>query len=911
MKRISYNHHQKGAAIVVVIVVIAIMMILSVSFLGSSSYTYVFTKILGDADTTFFAAETVSNRWFSIIKDTIDHNKFYGIQNQPLQVGGEVAFVDAFLSTISTDFDTKRLKEIKVNGDVGKQYTCTFGRFEIRKCVRDINANNENVVRATVGILSTSYGSLKDSPSVTISSNKRLYFEDVIEIPFFLPMKLSSAVVAIGDVIAIGPANGIGPAIKDAKIIGDINAFGTFPIKTITPKQYFFGGIMAVKNAKLNIFGNVYSRSNVRAGTYADPVTSAKIEDASEINVSKDIIAQGIQTFSQYSKIYGYRNAYTLDDIEINGEDSIIGINRSFIGLSDNPAASNHDENSCILNSSSLHYSLEGASRSRVVVNGDVVMGGAGWKIKSDGTGEFEIESGGLIYPENNLALGSSTNIPTYKYIDMIKNLSGILPTDTTTSLSDPYVKFLKNDAIKKFGYVNVIQGHLPIALGGFSEGAIPMNLTTGIGQWKNEINKLIPVYVAPPQPSASYGNQWSAYFRQNNPIYGITGSTIVGANNAIYWDNQYSSDTVNWSLKKGSIGKLSGNLTNNYQLDGFTASDIAKAYAGTDGTNTFPLQIYGANQDSLEEVYGTLMSQIKPASDRFWKYYWFDKDIVDWSTYNAYTKTPASSAYLATASKSAYNSVMKKEEGAGMWDPGFKSHLTNLKELILNKLNSVATRNYPPLGSTSWEYKTSNVIDETIGKIEGLKTSMGSAPAANNIIIIEEDLSKTVIQSININTKVALPNSIAQPYLILCKDPNVDLIVSNTFYGILFTKGRVRIQRDGKVMGSVIATGRYWNDNHKSTADKDIPTNKYYLNALDSNDMSKIQPLNDGNYAAIILETASAGTNPPTIDFYMGQSDNPSYGFYKLNNTYSCWIGREELLNVFKNKGILLYQIF
>lgn len=890
MRRNNSKKLQKGSAIVIMIVTIAVMMLISVSFLSSSSYTYKFTKALGDADSTFFAAESASRRWFSLTRETVENNQYYAI-NHELEYKKEAEYVESVLNEIRGESGWK--EQIKVNGDNGRVYTCDFGRFEIYSAERKTGTLGsligKPVVRAEVGLLSVSNCTLAESPEVITTNNKRLLFQDVIEIPYFAPIKLTSAVLSIGDVVAQGVDYGTPSGVlAESIIIGDVNSFGSFPSMTLSPKQYFFGGIMAIRNAKLNIFGNAYTRGFVRVGAYIDAATGLlKVLDESEINVTKDILAQCIQTFSRKGKIYAYRNAYTLDDLEINGEESIVGINGSFFGLNDNKDATNHDETSCILNSSALHYTMETTSLSRVVINGDVVLAGSGYKIKQDGTGDFEIESAGLIFPEEND--GFTSRLPCYKYEDEIIKFAGAEP-------SDRYINFLKNSMIRKFGYVNIIQGHNPIAT-----GYGPSSSYTDIEDWKKEIDLLRS------DPAVQYKNKWpvSEYFKQpksallKNEISGITGSTIVGANDGLYWDDDYTSDPALVTGVKGSVIKPRW-LNLDYSLDGFTPSDLAVSYISPTGTG---LNIHNPLD---EEIYAELTTNVQADMETFWKSYWKDRGIHDWDEYWQFAKN--NTLFSPTANISEYIDVMKSKEGLGYgWSAGYNSHLPNLKNLIESKLNTLATRSYPAMGFTAWNYDMRTTIKETIEKIEALQKKIGTF--GDNIIIIEDDLTASATETpLNVGT-LACGYDNSEPYLVVCKDPNVDVIVNGTFRGIILAKGRVRIQKNGKVLGSVIATGRFGNDKNKSTAD-----GKLYMNTfsqLDLGGVNMMNNLNNGEYAGVILEANVGAGTMPTVDFYYGENTDNTTLYNNLSNAYSNWMGRDFLLKKFNDVGVPLYQIF
>ncbi|HEX3028019.1 MAG TPA: hypothetical protein VHT34_01645 [Clostridia bacterium] len=196
----------------------------------------------------------------------------------------------------------------------------------------------------------------------------------------------------------------------NATITGDAIVYGTSPEKKNENNQFYYGGIYARSNAKLKIDGYALSRSFIRAGPYN------RDEDMSRIDVTKDAIAKCIQVFGKNDELIVRRNAYTSDDLEMNGENSIIAVNGSYFGLSEGDAI-NHDSSSAIVNSAPVHFGYSDAScRSRIVINGDVFINGATFK------------------------LGGGT------YVGKIENASTLWYTDTDTGTDKPYYKWYSGD---------------------------------------------------------------------------------------------------------------------------------------------------------------------------------------------------------------------------------------------------------------------------------------------------------------------------------------------------------------------------------------------------------------------------------------------------------------------------------
>jgi len=238
-----------------------------------------------------------------------------------------------------------------------------------------------NKIRVTLGlVIGSTY-----KKGINTSTATDVYSQVVIEIEnnknYFRP----AAINAIGD-IYIKNSNAI--------INGDVKVVGTAPNKTSMFEQYTYGGIYAVGSGSLTINGSAFVRAFIRCGN-----TTNIAADNFTIDIKNNAIAQCIQVFGKKDYVLVRKDAYTFDDVEMNGLDSVIAINRNFFGLSKGLSAmdQHHDASSAIVNSAVIHHpdetSIVDAMKSKIIINGNVMING--------GTFLIDPETGTLKYPSN------------------------------------------------------------------------------------------------------------------------------------------------------------------------------------------------------------------------------------------------------------------------------------------------------------------------------------------------------------------------------------------------------------------------------------------------------------------------------------------------------------------------------
>ncbi|MEN8906924.1 MAG: hypothetical protein ABF289_13280, partial [Clostridiales bacterium] len=256
------------------------------------------------------------------------------------------------------------------------------------------------------------------SSGIFQANNKKVYNKLLIELEKPNRFYLNSAVNAIGDIYIDG---GLNPTTSGGSegdlskynykvyIDGDINIYGTTPVNRSQAEQWYYGGLMVKNNAYLNVNGSAYCRSLIRTGDY-DRSLSDVVIDKSRIDIEENVVTQGMHIFGREDKIMVKKDVYTLDDLEINGPDSVIAINGTYFGVSngkdDNGNSTKyHDLSSAIVNSSTVHdLSADSklSKKSRVVINGDVFINGGTFKLDNSGVVLGQIEDASVAWDNAN-----------------------------------------------------------------------------------------------------------------------------------------------------------------------------------------------------------------------------------------------------------------------------------------------------------------------------------------------------------------------------------------------------------------------------------------------------------------------------------------------------------------------------
>lgn len=391
--------NNRGWALPVVIITVTIMVILSVALISNIMQSYHFANSQDNIGDTYFAGEGALEKWFNTLSNEaeIDLSVSYS-GDADMSVSDNVRdYAEWLVSKVKDSLQDKL--ELDIEGTSDK---AIVEIDDVKIMGYRIDSSTDEIV-ITVGIQALARYSRPSSRYKAY--DKKVYGQ--MELRFKLPedpsFKLLGPVYSFGDFMVNN---------SETDIKGDVYVFGSYPDKILQPQQWYYGGIFALNKANLTIDGNAYSRSFIRTGKYLQD------NDESWIQIKKDAICQSIQLFGDGDRVLVYRNAYTFDDLEVNGEDSVIGINGSFIGL--NRGRSFHDDSSAIVNSAPIHNLLSDASLlSRIIINGDVLNRGGTFKIDEEGgsvgEGFGQIEDASLAW-DNSGGFGGNAYYKTRNY---------------------------------------------------------------------------------------------------------------------------------------------------------------------------------------------------------------------------------------------------------------------------------------------------------------------------------------------------------------------------------------------------------------------------------------------------------------------------------------------------------------
>lgn len=482
-----------------VLIVIAILIILAAALINSAAIGFKNSKHEETADIAYFAAQSGLEKCFSFI------DNYCSIKSNS----------DGISYTSDADF-AQQYVEVKLKKAL-KEYTSRNYGSPADKAIFTVSLSDKSSDTATVEIIDDEFRflSCKDSEEdpgkidVTIgvkavadyklgensAVNKGIYAKKVIKVYIPRGFQLDAAIYTIGDLMI----NNI-----NAQVTGDVVAFGTSPKYAKQVEQYYYGGIYAKNRGHLSVYGNAYSRGLIRTGEYSET------PDPSSIYIYKDAIANGIHIFGKGQQIVVGRNAFTFDDIELNGEDSVIAVNGSYLGLSNENQARYHDQSSAIINSAIVHHSGSPDSlKSRIVINGDAVVNGGTFRI-DPGTGKVDTQIPQI--EDASVITRDSTNWPMYK--DFLDGRANGSITETN------YHTWLFNYRNSALGFSNLIQCWTPRRLSGDSD----------IKEWLSLINAARGIGINNPD-----------YFDSGIDIDSISGFCHyeLGANDRVYFMNK------------------------------------------------------------------------------------------------------------------------------------------------------------------------------------------------------------------------------------------------------------------------------------------------------------------------------------------------------------------------------------
>jgi len=804
--------NKKGATFATVVIVVTVLILLSSIIMDAVLTNFVLTKRHMNIDFAYYAGESAIENWMSVIQSNISGiAATYPDNVVPTNEDSRNRFGEFIVNKIES---SNLLKELwidvanKSDALVAASPVTTSAKVNVVKVECEKTYWEDSMmdeIDIYISIKSKSSFSLPDTPYTT--GNKEVYAVKPFRVKYPVKNYLESAIWSVGDFYIRGNQKE-----KTAVVKGDVFTFGSYAENVNDMDQQLFGGIYAIDGGKLKVYGNAYSRSFVRTGPYITDFGVDNI-DKSEILVYKDIIAQCIQIFADKNRIIGLRNAYTFDDIEVNGEDSFIAINGSYFGLTKGGIDSNHDDSSAIVNSAIIHsllrrgsisldpFDLSDAFKSRIVINGDVIVGGSTMKIDTEGE---EGERPSVLGPIENasLAYNKPNDIPQYRLhddwsIDGINEYHRKLRQDSQVS-----------DRIK--GFLNQFQ------VWDIIDPFNPAEIT----QWINRINNERQTY-------DSFGNYTLFGGTVRDKIKGWWSYEIVG-NDKVY---------------KNFLPEL-GDLTYNYTSD-----------------NLF------VNQDGKLGFYR--LDNIYDSDDKI-KY---GKDTWNFVYEDGYTEHDFGERLFGTA-------IAVDRGKCG-----------EIKDALENKVNLFVTRKY---AEPRWNVSPTEEFDKIL---KGLKDradmALSNVAANRHILYIDngyvatdvvrdvKDLFSSIksipdIYEVCRNDRVAVESDTKDDkyYIIANADPNLHLQVSGEFNGIIVTAGKVYLKDNASVYGSIIAAG---DGDYVEVFDEDGGSEfKFYPKAR-AVSLGQVNRLNNGEFAAVIINNEDGPASAPYVDFYLGMAGNES----------------------------------
>lgn len=834
--------NNKGWAMPTVIIVVTVLVIICAALLNNTVQSYHYVGSQDNIGNTYLAGEAALDRWFNVLSAKAENNNFH--ESYPGDADMEEAsnieaFANYVINEIRQYLNTNGFlsQAIDIEGVSNEEVT-----NEATVVINDINNDIKLIgyrvdgdkIIITIGIQATAKYSKLSSRFKAFDKQVYGQMEFVFKLPEDPKFKLLGPVYSFGDLFVSGYVNETTFLDTNAYIRGDTYVFGSYPEDIAQPQQWYYGGIFASNRANITIDGNAYVRSFIRTGKFLQN------QDNSWIRITKDAICQSIQLFGDGDRALVYRNAYTFDDLEVNGEDAVIGINGSFIGLS--RGRDLHDESSAIVNSAPIHNLYSPASfLSRIFINGDVLNRGGTFKIDEEGKTVGQIEDASIAW-DNRGDFGGNAYYKTY-----VGDW-----TDYHNTLINDYMDNLG----KVGGFLNLFQ-----IWNVQGESNVENWFIGALGVRQEKRNVLLGREV--PSKISGY---WD---------YEIVGNDKVYRNNFI--DNAGGDDEDYYTkLDMISIKNLYSNedkfvLDNIYTTDNSTGK-LKLRY----GNNTWEnLVRFNDFRDGGLPVYedelNLLIEGIDDSGDKIPGVNCIKDDLLKLTHFFATRDYPegvnkrAGSPWIVSVNSTFRETLNDLETLVGV-------HSSNeeTKYYILDVASLPVSYNANEIYDINYLY---NIYHESISEGPG---SLYDKRYEN------EDDNKY--------------------YLIVNSNPNVNLAVSGTFNGIIFTAGKVYLRNGADIWGSVIAAGYT-----KSNGDPDLN----YIKVVNQAD---VDILNNGGKASIIVEPGAR----VKIDFYLGNDDNSDIAVGErvdnLNGTdldFLSRAARKRLLGKFERQGLNLSDIF
>jgi len=394
--------NRKGSALIIVMLIVTVGLMFSAVLMNYTTTSYRRTMSDSNIEMAYYGSDSALEKSIDYTKSNVDEI----IKSTPYTDD------DSYANSLATNlFNALKMINFDEIVDVDNTDKVVTKVNKVDMLEYSTNPDNGNL-QVLLGISADS--NIKSG--IFNAGNKDVYYKIMVEVKKPLRFYLNSAINTIGDIyidggedypISGGDETNLSKYNYKVYIDGDVNVYGTTPINRSIPQQWYYGGVMVQNNAYLKIDGSAYCRSLIRAGLYDKSLEDAPI-DKSRIDITGDAITQGIQIFGREDKVVVQRDAYTFDDLEINGPDSVIAVNGSYFGVSNgkddegnDPPSDCHDLSSAIVNSATVHDLASDAKlskKSRVVINGDVFINGGTFKLDDNGVALGQIEDAAVAW---------------------------------------------------------------------------------------------------------------------------------------------------------------------------------------------------------------------------------------------------------------------------------------------------------------------------------------------------------------------------------------------------------------------------------------------------------------------------------------------------------------------------------
>ncbi|MCX7748974.1 MAG: hypothetical protein N2645_19115 [Clostridia bacterium] len=348
MKSIRKNN--KGYALVMVILIVAIISIVGVAVMGLTVQTYKYSKLLSNIDYSNYGVDSGIER----VADKI---------NTPLRVSSGYTYTGY---RQFSDMIKNKVQVVFAGNTTIKYPDNVAGNLPVNPYIKDVPVGSVTIEapssiqvtdvevsdffyeknRLYINCELNASGGMSHGLFNTRKLNAYAYRIGHCDIP--REFTLNNAIYSAGDIIFNSGS---------VLIEGNVNAFGSCPVSANMPREYY-GGIIVKNGSTAIIGGSAETRGYIRTDASSN----------NRIYMLKDAIAQSINAMGNGSKIFVGKNAYTFDDLEVNGANSVIGVNGSYFGVNDNIATGGSefdDISSSIINN-------RAGNTSRIAINGDI-----------------------------------------------------------------------------------------------------------------------------------------------------------------------------------------------------------------------------------------------------------------------------------------------------------------------------------------------------------------------------------------------------------------------------------------------------------------------------------------------------------------------------------------------------------